>query len=393
MFKSIVIVTLLLTGVIAQNQDMNLTVQKYIDEIETDGVKNGGWVITQKKRSPIGESFIATLTPSKTDDNQTYEGYPELVGLSFVNDINYTTTSLSSVSTLTEFPTKDLDENETLVVKSILDKKLIVLRGDYSLEDYLYSLKLDDINSSVDDVNITTKDIKLSGYYDYNSTQKEINGLSIDTLEILPTDKEFFGDYFRVKNMFMEFSTQTQDDTITVSYKTSVELLDSNLSGEHSKAVDANLDIQIINMDEESYRTFEKLSGENPQEITSKELETLGSNLLTSKDLAIEINDLSIASLINQGTDMGSAKIDAKISLDIDPKNKKLITLNPLMALSYLKVDASIELSKEIVALLTKDPRAMMLAFLPPKEKDGNMVYEILFNNNKLTINGQNFLQ
>ena len=386
-----IITTLLLTGVIAE--DMNLTIQKYVDKIQAEGLKEGGWIITDKKRSLLGESFVATVAKSKKDVNTSEQEYEELIGLQFSNDINYTSTTLSTVSTLTDFPKKDLDKNETNLIQNIIDKKLIVLRGKYSLEDHLYALNFDDVNESFPEANISTKNIKLSGYYDQNSSDKEQNTFGIETLELVAINKDFLGEYFILKNLLLDSHTLTHRDTIDLGYKISFDLLDSNLSVNYTKAEKVNLDIKIINVNKKSYRILEKLGGENPQEITPKELESLGLNIAMSKDLSIEINDISIASLLTDGKNMGSAKIDGKISLDIDPKNAQLIALSPLMALSYLKVDISIELSKEMLALVMQDPRAMMLALLPPKEKNGNVIYEIEYSNNKLVINGQNLLK
>ncbi len=391
MFKGIIIATLLLTGALAE--DMNLTVQKYVDTIETEGLKNGGWVITDKKRSLLGESFVATVAKSKLDANASYEEYQQLIGLSFSNDINYTTSTISTVSTLINFPSKDLDKNETAVIKNIIDKKLFVLRGEYSLRNHLYSLSFNDLNESFPEANISTKNIKLSGYYDQNNSDKEQNSFTIESLELVGTNKVLMGEYFIIKNLLLDSQTLSQKDTIDLTYKTSLGFVDSNLSGNHSKAEKVNVDIKIANVNKKSYRILEKLGGENPEQITAKELESLGLNIAMSKNLSIDINDISIASLITNSKNMGSAKIDGKISLDIDPKNAQLVALNPLMALASLKVDASIELSKEMLAMIMKDPRAMMLAFLPPKEKNGNVVYKITYSSGKLIINGQNFLK
>jgi hypothetical protein len=63
--------------------------------------------------------------------------------------------------------------------------------------------------------------------------------------------------------------------------------------------------------------------------------------------------------------------------------------MNPLMALSSVKVDAKIELSKEMLRAIMKDKRAGLLAILPSKEVDGKIVYVIKYGKGKLTVNGQ----
>jgi hypothetical protein len=386
MFRSILVAMLLAVVAMA---DMNTTVQNYVDEIEIEGVKEGGWIIENKKRTMQGESFTTTFTKYKVDANSTEDD--ELVGTSLSHDINYTTTDLKVVSTLTNIPTKGLDKNETALIKDIINKKLVVLRGDYSLTNHLYNISIDDINESLSSLDIYSKDIKSYGYYDSNSSLKEETNFHIASLEIVPKLKGTIGNFLHIRDLSILSNVVTKGDIVNLSYKTSANLVDFNDTMSYSKLEKLNIDIDIVNIDADSYHKLQELSNANPDTIDLSKVESLGVDIVSSKGLVIDIKDISIESLISENKEIGSAKIDAKISIDIDPKSAKLISINPLMALSFIKVNANIELSKTMMAYLMRDPRAMMLAMLPPKEKDGKIIYKIEYANSKLVINGQKF--
>ncbi len=388
MFRGILVTTLFAVVAMA---DMNTTVQNYIDEIEAEGVKQGGWIVENKKRTMQGESFTTTFTKYKLDANSTDSEDDELIGTSLSHDINYTTTDLKVVSTLTNIPTKGLDKNETALIKDIISKKLVVLRGDYSLTNHLYNISIDDINESLSSLDINSKDIKSYGYYDSNSSLKEENNFHIGSLEIVPKFKSTIGNFLNIRDLSILSNVETKGDVVNLSYKTSANLVDFNDTMSYSRLEKLNIDIDIINIDANSYHKLQELSNQNPDTIDLSKVESLGVDIVSSRGLQIDIKDVSIKSLILENKKIGSAKIDAKISIDIDPKSAKLISINPLMALSFIKVNANIELSKSMMAYLMRDPRAMMLAMLPPKEKNGNIIYKIEYAKGKLVINGQAF--
>jgi len=390
MIKKVVLSTLVTVSIFANTQtiksiDVNKTVQDYISAVKNNGLKDGGWIIKDRKIGERGESFISYLSKDKNDK----DNYKELIGATFQNDINYTKDSYKGVSTLIDFPVKDLDKNETQLVNDIIKNKLIVINSDYSSTNHKYNISLKDINRTLNNTKIKTQGINLTGLYDINNPMTNHSQISIKNIDILPLGKKVLGEYLNLENLTIESQSEKKDKIINLEYKISMNMLDSNISNKHSLVDKLNLHIKIANLDAKVYEELEELSSKNPSLISDKEIDRLISKLISSKGLFIEIVDFSVNNIIDDKKIMGSTKITAKVSLDDIKNNAKFIASNPMMALSFLNLETRIELSQEMINTIMRDPRAMMLAILPPKKENNKTIYVIKYSKGKLNINGQ----
>ncbi|SFV57572.1 hypothetical protein MNB_SV-9-679 [hydrothermal vent metagenome] len=390
MIKKVVLSTLVTVSIFANTQtiksiDVNKTVQDYISAVKNNGLKDGGWIIKDRKIGERGESFISYLSKDKNDK----DNYKELIGATFQNDINYTKDSYKGVSTLIDFPVKDLDKNETQLVNDIIKNKLIVINSDYSSTNHKYNISLKDINRTLNNTKIKTQGINLTGLYDINNPMTNHSQISIKNIDILPLGKKVLGEYLNLENLIIESQSEKKDKIINLEYKISMNMLDSNISNKHSLVDKLNLHIKIANLDAKVYEELEELSSKNPSLISDKEIDRLISKLISSKGLFIEIVDFSVNNIIDDKKVMGSTKITAKVSLDDIKNNAKFIASNPMMALSFLNLETRIELSQEMINTIMRDPRAMMLAILPPKKENNKTIYVIKYSKGKLNINGQ----
>ena len=393
MVKKIVISTLITVSAMAsisQNRpiDVNQTVKDYFTEVAVYGAKNGGWVIKNRKIEPNGETFVSILTKEKNISNAD-DTYDDLIGLSFQNDINYTKETYSGISTLIDFPRHNLDKNETVLMEDIIKRKLIVLNSDYSITNHIYNISLQDINETLNNTIVKIDSVKLSGFYDVEQPLKERVNLSVKSINLKPLDKKLLGEYFKLNNLSINTKTDKKGKVIDLEYEVSVDLLDSNVDNQHSLIENAHLKIKVGNLDAKIYKELEDMGSKNPELINDKKIEELSNKLLVSKGLFIEIIDFNFNNLVDNKNIMGSTKITAKVSLDNVKNSAKEISINLILALSFLNIDAKIELSQEMLTTIMKDPRAMMLAMLPPKKEKNKTVYVIHYSKGKLTINGQ----
>lgn len=277
-------------------------------------------------------------------------------------------------------------------IEKILEQKAIVAYSQYSLKDHIYTSSLKDINVTVDDVSIVTKGVEAKGHYDPSKSLKNDSELGIASVELTPHGKKFKGEYFKLENFKATTNIETSGDSLSLNYTVSLKLLDANADKKRSKIEDFNIDMTIANLNLDAYEELEKYGKENTSsEIDDVKLQALSIKLLSHKDVNIEIKDLRIANLITKGEQMGGLNVKAKFSLDDKQDVAKMMAISPLMALSALKADVKIELSKDMMKAIMKDKRAGMLTMLPPKIDGDMIVYEIKYTQGKLTINGQKF--
>jgi hypothetical protein len=380
----------------AVKTDVKAEIKKFLDEAVANGGKDGGWIIKEKKSTPDSDSFILKLTKQKGDANDTMgnNGDEDLVGMAFSNDIKYAGDTIHSNSLLVEAPDAMKDEpKKKEIFDKLIEKKTIEIISDYNTQTHLYTVALKDIDDLIGKANLKVVNTKISGTYDPDDAINRAVTINIEKIDATPISKELLGEYFRVNNFKVDSNTKVKGSMIDLNYAITLESLDANVSKETTVAKGFNFSVVLGNLDKASYEAVEKFGKDHPvpSPQDQEKLIELSTKLLTSKGIFVEITNFDIASLIVKGQDMGSAKINAKAKLEDNPQVIQMIAISPMMALSALEVDAKIELSKEMLAALMKDPRAAMLGMLPPKEANGKVVYEIKFVKGKLSINGQNF--
>jgi len=403
MLKSTIVTTIMATALFGQaDMDVNLSnitnlnvfISKSIDILEKDQNKTSHWIIEDRKKSATGESLVTKVNKALYEDNKTNrdeDSYSHLVGLSLHHDINYSKDSFSGVTTLLSIPDdNDLNKSQKESIQKMLDEKSIVAYSHYSIKDHLYTISLKDINTTIDNISISTKGIAGKGYYDLHESLKNSSEFGIDSVEIIPLESRYKGEYFKLNGFKTITNIETQNDKINLNYTISLKSLDANASNELSKIEDLNIDMTIANLDLNAYKELEKYGKEHTStDVDDEKLQELSMKLFSNKDISIEIKDIHIANLITRGENMGSFKIRAKFTLDKSQDIAKMLAINPLMALSALNADAKIELSKDMMKSIMKDKRAGMLMMLPPKIENDMTIYEIKYSKSKLTINGQ----
>ncbi len=419
MFKKLLLVTVVTISSFAQvpkeiNQleslDIKMLIQESINEVEKNqNIKAGGWFIHDRKKSDIGESFITILAAPQMDTNlskesnitvdETYEKYKELAELSIYSDINYTKDGFNAISTLISFPQNtNMSEDDLLLAKKIIDTKTFVISSNYNTNNYRYWGALKDINLSMPDkVNIVTKNIQINGYYDQNNLTKQQSKFSIDSINIMPLTADLLGEYIKMKNLQVVSRTKANVENLNLIYTISMDLLDMHIDKEHSKIEKANLSMAIGNLNLKAYEELLRFLQENRENLENlekmEELQILILELFAkSKNMYIEISDLSLSSLTIEGKEMGPVKITSKVSLKGTKELIQMIAVNPEFTLTALSMEAKIELHKGILKEIYKEDKSVgSLAFLFAKYKNESLIYDVTYKEGKLIINDQLF--
>lgn len=420
---SILVATLTIVSFAKTPQDINLSnvtnlkefTQALIDDAEVN--QTAKLLIKNREKRTDGESFVSTVIKQKDNISQTNKdknatndsnitqvakstitdadmAFDELAGLSFANDMNYSQDVIDTKSTLVGIPDRDqMDENDSKDIHKIINEKLIVIRSHYSLKNHLFSVTLKDINSTLSKLNIVSKGLKVDGYFDPKETLKNRSHLAVDKMNFVFTTPQTIGNYLTIDHLEATSETTSDEKTLNMNYKMNLDLFDANLSDEHSKIEKLKLNITVGNIDIKAYKELEEFGRKhpNPTDADMDRLQALSIKLLTSNNIYIELTDLSIGNIVDHDKVLGSSKATAKISLTDNKNLAQMIALNPMMALSALKVNAKIVLSSKMMQRAVKHKKAALIMLLPSKKEDNNFIYEIKYEQSKLTINGQKF--
>lgn len=390
-----------------ESLDIKMLIQDSVNKIEKNkNIHKGGWFIQDRKKNDTGESFITLFSSPYVDTNlskennitvdETYENFKELAGLGIYNDINYTKNHFNGLSTLISFPENTgMRKEDHLVAEKMINEKVFVINSNYAINDHRYRIALKDINISLPEkVSIVTKNIQINGYYDQNNLTKQKSKFSIDSIELMPLSDDLLGEYIKMKNLQLISETVTHGENLNLNYTISMDLLDMHVDKKHSKIEKVNLSMGIGNLNLKAYDTLLRFLQENGQDLKdTDELELLALELFAkSKDIYIEISDLSLLSSVIEGKEMGPVKMSIRVSLKGTKELIQMIAVTPEIALTALSMEAKVAFPKEILKEIYKqDKSAGSIAVLFAKDQNETVVYDITYKEGELMINDQVF--
>ncbi len=350
--------------------------------------KEYGVSVENRKLGVDNQSYSLVASPIVIDKNTSIDSFG-LAGLKINNDMNYTTDGYNSTIYLTALP-KDMNitKDEQKLLTHLVKDKIIEVYTNYNIKTKKFKTTLKDINETIPEAIIKISGISIDGLFDMYKPEKQIINLSIGDLNIKAKDKKFKGEYLNFKDAFIKTEAVLNKNSYDVVYKSGFKLLDFNLEGKFLHIEKANIDVKIGNIDAKAYEKISKLVQENPNiGLEDPKFQVLIGTVI-SNGAFLEIEDLSAVNIVDNKKAVGGFKINVKLTIDKDPKIAQSISVNPMMALSALNLDARIELSKANYNTILKTPRGAMLAMLPPKTEKDNFVYTIKYSKSKLLVNG-----
>ncbi len=275
---------------------------------------------------------------------------------------------------------KDIDETFKDEVTMNFTAKGMKFEGDLEKEK-LKSLQQNIKNISLiadKEVNITLSNINVnytltgSSIYDTESSYK------VEQFKIYASDA------FNVNISNIEGSSTTglHSKLLKSAVKNTIDKITFNEKQKKYELNKIDFNAEVNNLDIDA---FEQLQTVDPEDHTA--INTLIQQVL-SRGVSFNISKFSSKEVKVDDRSTGNFNITASGELN---KTFDLTGLkeNPLALLGGLSTKTYIEASPELFSLLVQDPRAMMVLMLfPPKEKNGQKVYDIQYIKGKLTVNG-----
>ncbi|MEA2047953.1 MAG: DUF945 family protein [Campylobacterota bacterium] len=208
--------------------------------------------------------------------------------------------------------------------------------------------------------------------YDYKTayTIEKISMQQKEVITFIANHFEAFSDT-TVEKSLAHTALKTKIDTILISKK------EENLS---LKTV--ILDMNASNLDMNALEHLSKIDPHNEKEV-NKAIEQI-----ISKGIILGIPQFSVSDIAYQGQNMEGFHLNSLLNID---KSLNLVDIedNPLLALRALTAHLDLSLSEGLYSLIGEQPEAIMAMMLfPPKEVQGQKVYEVELKDGRLSVNG-----
>jgi len=283
----------------------------------------------------------------------------------YVKDINK---EFKDNGTTAHLVTKGFKFNGTIEDEKIEDIKQTLETISYQIDDKL------NINLNGLTTNVKNSDKSLYNNVEYSIKSFDIINkienpfsIKINNITGLSQDKlkaNLLNSESRVKISSINF-TQNGKKTILNSI-----IMDTSINNINKKA------LEKLNIDNNS--SFEQIIP------LLKEI--------VKDDISIDIPNISIAKITNDGKSFDGFKIKALVKVE---KNFDWQSLenNPLALTNLFDAKVNIEASNEFVNLISTNPQVMvMMMVMQPIDKNGKKYYDIKFSKGSLKINGKPFM-
>ncbi len=291
---------------------------------------------------------------------------------------------------------KDIDERQTmsnaseLVVK--LTKATFKGEGGFITPSSL-QMNIDKIviNMIKANQNISIDLDKFSSTSIFNSkttylTSSKINSLSIDVDGIVNNSGSL-----KISDMDMNIVSNTEEKKAKFNLKSSFSKMFVESNKLNFIASNFNSDLKLFDLDKNSLEELRVLISKSKSGNSiylNKEIRDSSIKLL-SKGLKFDIKDFSIKNIKIDNDDLKGFKIDSKIILKEEMNLVKNIGYNPFYLSKNLDLDFNLKVSKKIFSKVSSTFPMTMFAYSYAKEDMDDLIFEIRFNNNKLSVNGK----
>jgi len=397
-----------------------------------------GIAIEERKVEEKKEHFVLLVdNPKKIATYLTTQGVKvsksdlQLVkGLKLGMDVYYLPDAYSAVSldiyplTLPSALSASITQEDAKVssqLQTLLEKKTLLIHIDINKLGTSFKGSIKDIDVEIQGEKVAKLLLKgstFSGELEdkkLHQIKQSLKQLQMNLGDIFVLSlKGITSDYITLKNTANNYETHYTVDTIDITKNAQFKILlktivassqttikdglASTQTSSSSKEIkllekgkkiafsDAKFDMKIDNLD---FKVFEKLQQINLRDNNDSEklLQQLVSN-----GLHVEIPTFSVDGLTYAGKTMEGFNLSS--ILDID---KSLIIAkvksHPMSAIKLIDANLKVELSKELLSLIAKQPKAMLaLMLFKPEDINGKKVYSLELKDGKFTVNGKSVL-
>jgi hypothetical protein len=210
---------------------------------------------------------------------------------------------------------------------------------------------------------------------------------TIESLDIKNESNDSFS--LIVKNISGSSKDTQKGELIDGIANFKIASIDYSTNNEKILLKDTNTDIKIENLNIDAMKRLENISED--KNISFEQMIPLLKKI-TQSALSLNISDLSIKSITNNGKEIDGFNISAlaKTNKNFDWKG---VESNPMLLMQLGDIEANIALSNELFNIIGQAPNMMMVMMLTqPIDKNGTKVYDLEFTQGSLKVNGKPFM-
>ncbi|PHS37964.1 MAG: hypothetical protein COB07_09275 [Sulfurovum sp.] len=395
-----------------------------------------GFGISEREIKKREEHFVISLDdPKKASAFLTQQGLEfsvqdaeELKGIKLGVDVEYLSHAVAlelyPVALPTKLSTSITDENDKKIlaqIEKMLEKKTFLLHvnADYSTTSFKGYLK--DINETLqgeqevkfrlqglhfsgkikgdrvsqvdqtlnvmrlyvsDEINMYLSGLQSSYRLTGDSVYDYITEYSIAQIKIDANDElDLTAD-----EITMHSTSTVKDGLVSETLKSKIKNIEMIVEGDRLALETSILDMKVDNLDVSAFEKLQTVDPENEQEFNA------ALQKLISNNVHLEISTLSADKVTLQGKKVDGFTLHS--TLDIDKSlNISRLEANPMYALDKIDAKLKVSLSKALLDLISRDPKAMIaLMIFTPKDVNGKQVYSVELKDGSLKVNGKSVL-
>lgn len=393
-----------------------------------------GFGVSDRKKTEAKEHFIISLEEAKKASLYfekrglllSEEEAKKLKGAKLGVDVFYLKSGiafdlypLALPTRMNTLATNENDRQLLIQLEKMIEKKTFLVHADIDYTATTFKGYMKDMNETVqnegEEIKLATQGLHFSGYIKdgeivelkqtlealhlYTSSEMGIHILGLKSAYISTgtTVYDYTADY-TIKTIQMNSGFQgtlladgftlhsassVKDGLAAETLKTKIQSIKILNSKEHMGLKNSVLDVKVNNLDVDA---FEKLQNVDPN--NEQELNVLLQQLI-SKNVHLEISNLSADKVTLEGKNMEGFWLDAMLDIDKSLDISSLET-NPISALDKVDANFKISLSKELFDMVSQHPKAMIvLMVFKPEISLGKYIYRLKLKDGSLSVNGK----
>ena len=289
------------------------------------------------------------------------------------------------------------DINEEYTFKDSTVTKLVLTNMTYDGSGSL--LHPDEVNSKIDkivlfstkqneELEFSVNNIKASSVFKSQTTYKS----SANVQDIIFKLKGLEEAIIEVKDIDIDLAANTEGAKASFSMKSSIDKFDIKSNTSNIVLDKLNYEVDLKDIDKDSFEEMRVLiSKSNTMNEPALQDKIQKSMIkLLSKGLVLDIKDISIDKIsLDDKKDVDAFDFNAHLEIKEDPDFLKNVNTNPKAFLQNITLDSKLRASKDFFTVINQKLPLTTMAGGFAKEVGNDYVFELKFENSKLSVNGK----
>lgn len=233
----------------------------------------------------------------------------------------------------------------------------------------------------------------LSSSSTFESQSTYVSGAAMKSMSIFIDEGKNSELEASIDNIKINVSSNTQGKKAEFYAKSSIGEFKFKSKDANVAASGFNYDISLNGVEKDSYEEFRKLTSHANTNYSPEFVQKLQESVtkLLSKGLSLSVADMSVKTItIEDKKPIDGFSLMAKIVLKEDADLANKLKTSTMSVANNFNFASTVKFSKEFYALINKEAPVTGMANSLAKEEGNNLVFEIKFNDGKLTVNDKN---